>query len=137
METNAESKPKPPIKLGETMQTQEIEKTKPKKTTQEGSKTSKRGIFRKLSPEAHKLLEAIQQKANKKSFGKRIKASDIIAKSLILINEEHIHELQQASYSEKDRLQMAHDHYIKTVEKITLDQFIGKLIRGEMRTQIE
>jgi hypothetical protein len=53
-----------------------------------------------------------------------------------LLQAEHLAELQQSTLSEKDRLAIAHEDYQKANGKLTLDQFIGKLIRGEIINKI-
>jgi hypothetical protein len=49
-----------------------------------------------------------------------------------LVTDKEIKLLQEATYSEKDRLHIAHSEYISRNGKITLDDFIGKLLRGEI-----
>jgi hypothetical protein len=94
--------------------------------TKPGSK-----VMKKIGPEAARLLEQIKEKVNKKTFGRTIKSSEVIALALKHINDDHIRELQQLTYREKDKLLMAHDEYQRAHGKITIDQFIGKLLSGE------
>ena len=95
-------------------------------------KTEKTCVLKKLDPETGKNLKHLKDKINKKSFGRNIKDTEIISLSLGLINSEHIQKLQESTFSEKDRLHIAHEEYVKTNGKITLDQFIGLLIRGQI-----
>ena len=88
-------------------------------------------LLKKIDLETAKLMNQIRDKANKKSFGRKVTDAEIIAASIKLLTQEHIKELQQVTYSEKDRLAMAHEEYQKAHGKITLDQFIGKLLKGE------
>ncbi|RYZ77628.1 MAG: hypothetical protein EOP05_01080 [Proteobacteria bacterium] len=89
--------------------------------------------IKKLDPEAAKLLLTLREKANKKLFGRKVRESEIILLALKLVKSDHIDELQEATYSEKDRLEMVHAQYQKENGKITLDAFIGKLMRGEVK----
>jgi hypothetical protein len=75
----------------------------------------------------------ISEKANKKDFGRRVKDSEIISMALTLMTDKEIKLLQEATFSEKDRLHMAHSEYVSKNGKITLDDFIGKLLRGEIK----
>lgn len=93
----------------------------------------KKQVLKKLDPETSRLLQTIKDKINKKSFGRKIKDYEIIAKGISLISAEDIQELQERTYSEKDRLGLAHDSYQKLNGKISLDQFIGKLLKGEIK----
>jgi enoyl-CoA hydratase/carnithine racemase len=104
-----------------------------KKRTVGPEDLKKAGAIKKLDPEAAKLLAQLKERANKKTFGRRVRESDILAMSLKLVTQDHIKELQEATYSEKDRLEMIHAQYQKEHGKLTLDQFIGLLMRGEVK----
>jgi len=108
--------------------TKTVEKSSEKKT----APPKRKNVLKKLDQESAKLLGHLKDKANKKNFGRKVKDSEIIALGLSLVSSEHIQNLQNQTLSEKDRLQMAHDEYQKVHGKLTLDQFIGKLIRGEI-----
>lgn len=95
-------------------------------------KTEKTSVLKKLDPETGKALKQLKDKINKKSYGRNIRDSEIIALSLSLVNSDHVQKLQESTLSEKDRLHLAHEDYVKEHGKITLDQFIGLLIRGQI-----
>jgi len=95
-------------------------------------KTEKTSILKKLAPETGKVLKLLKDKINKKNYGRSIKDTEIISLSLSLISAAHIQKLQESTLSEKDRLHIAHEDYVKENGKITLDQFIGLLIRGQI-----
>jgi hypothetical protein len=71
-------------------------------------------------------------KINKKDFGKRIKADDLIVLALGLVQDHHLKQLQEASLSNTDRLQLQHRSYIRQHGNISKDEFIGKLLAGEL-----
>ena len=95
-------------------------------------KTEKMSVLKKLDPDTGKTLKQLKDKINKKNFGRSIRDTEIIALSLSLVNSDHIQKLQESTLSEKDRLHIAHEEYVKEQGKITLDQFIGLLIRGQI-----
>lgn len=111
----------------------EDSKTVEKASKEKSSTTVKRkNVLKKLDLESAKLLASLKDKANKKNYGRKIKDAEIISKALGLLESQHIQELQEMSLSEKDRLHIAHDDFQKKNGKITLDQFIGKLLKGEI-----
>ena len=106
-----------------------IEKQKPKKD--EAKRTM---ILKKIDPETAKLLNQLKEKANKKSYGRKVRDGEIIALALKQLEAGHLHELQQATLSQKDKLHMAHEEFCKHHGKVTLDQFIGRLLKGEIKS---
>ncbi|MBV2169883.1 MAG: hypothetical protein KUL82_14350 [Bdellovibrio sp.] len=105
-----------------------VEKTSEKKVSQ----IKRKNVLKKLDADTAKLLQALKDKANKKTFGRKVRDSEVIGLGLSLIGAEDIQNLQNKTLSEKDRLHMAHEEYQKTNGKITMDQFIGKLLKGEV-----
>lgn len=110
-----------------------VEKTSEKKT----SPIKRKNVLKKLDVDAAKLLQSLKEKANKKTHGRKIRDSEIIAKALGLMESHHIQELQESTLSEKDRLHLAHEEFQKANGKISLDQFIGKLLKGEISSKIQ
>lgn len=92
-------------------------------------------VLKKLDSDAAKVLQSLKDRANKKTFGRKVRDSEIIGLGLSLVSLEHIQHLQNQTLSEKDRLHLAHAEYQKVNGKLTLDQFIGKLIRGEINNK--
>lgn len=90
---------------------------------------------KKLDPETAKLLLSIRDKVNKKDHGRKVRDADILAKALQLLTSVHIQELQAQTYSQKDHLQIAYEEFQKAHGKITMDEFLGKLMRGEVRSK--
>ena len=101
---------------------------KPKVTT-----SPKRTTLKKVDAETAKLIQQIKDKANKKPFGRKVKDSEIISLAVRQLNPNHIKELQDATLNERDKLNMLHEDYQRSHGKISLDQFIGRLIRGEIK----
>lgn len=101
---------------------------------QEKSKNTKQKVsMKKLDANSAKILAALKEKANKKDFGKKVLEKDILSLAVRLVTDEHLKELQIQTYTEKDRLLIAHEEFCKQNGKITLDQFIGRLLKGELK----
>lgn len=105
-----------------------VEKTSEKRVSQ----AKRKNVLKKLDADTAKLLQALKDKANRKTFGRKVRDTEVIGLGLSLISADHIQNLQNQTLSEKDRLHMAHEEYQKTNGKITMDQFIGKLLKGEV-----
>ena len=96
-------------------------------------KEPKKSGLKKLTPETAKLLGSLKDKANKKDLGRKIRDSELIHLGLTKITTDDLETLKESTYTEQDRLKIAHEEYQKEFGKITLDSFIGKLIRGEFQ----
>ena len=90
------------------------------------------GAQKKLDAETAKLLQQIKEKANKKSFGRKVMDREVIAIGLRQIGPDQIKQLQEVTYSAKDRLHMAHESYCRDHSRISLDDFIGRLMSGQI-----
>ncbi len=86
----------------------------------------------KFEKENFKLLNQLKEKANKKTFGRRIKSMELIMLGLSLIGDDHLKDLQEKSRSEKDFIDEAFEKYVKSHGKIAKDEFIAKIIRQEI-----
>lgn len=75
--------------------------------SQTGKQNKKSGfkkgmILKKVDLETAKLIFNIKEKANRKSFGRKVRDGEILAMALRLLGPEHIQELQEATFSEQD-----------------------------------
>lgn len=95
-------------------------------------KTEKLAVLKKLDPDTGRTLKLLKEKINKKSYGRSIRDTEIISLALTLVSAEHIQKLQDSTLNEQDHLRIAHEDYVKVNGKITLNQFIGLLIRGQL-----
>lgn len=71
-------------------------------------------------------------KINKKDFGKRIKADDLIALALSLVEARHVTALQQSSLSNGDRVEMLYREHVKRHGATSKDEFLGKLLAEKL-----
>lgn len=90
-------------------------------------------MLKKVDLETAKQIQQFKDRVNKKNFGRKVKDSEVLALAVSLLGTEHIRGLQESTYSEKDRLSMVHEDYQKANGRISLDQFIGKILRGEIQ----
>ena len=112
------------------MEEQITDTKKPKKEL-----SKKHNQLKKIDLETARTLEQIKDKVNKKTFGRKIRDTEIIHIALGQINADNIKHLQESTYSEKDRLAMAHEEYQKKHGKLSLDQFIGLLLKHQLKNQ--
>lgn len=104
----------------ETIENQKSKKTKPAKKAQTDAV--------RVRKEEKKVLLSFIREANKKAFGRRIKAADVIAKSLRLLGKEHIKELQEESISPTDRFEMDFREYCKKNGNVSKNEFIAEFV---------
>lgn len=97
-----------------------------------GSKSSESGSQKKLDAATTKLLAQLKDRANKKVYGRKVTDLEVIAIALRMVGPDQLRELQEATYAQKDRLHMAHENYCKDNARITLDEFIGRLMAGKI-----
>jgi len=102
------------------METSDVKKTTvPKKVTA----TSLR-----VKPETRKRLLFELSKANKKNFGRKVRADQLLSLLMTFIRPEHIQKLQQESLSNADRLEMRFREHVKKFGPISKDDFLGQLL---------
>lgn len=71
-------------------------------------------------------------KINKKDFGRMVRADELIALAMSLVEPKHLTELQERSLSNADRLERQYQAYIKTNGNVSKDAFLGKFLAGEI-----
>ena len=69
---------------------------------------------------------------NKKDFGRPVKADELLALLLNLLADEQRSKLQNATFSNADRLEMRYREYAKKHGRMTKDEFLGKLLTGDI-----
>ena len=101
-----------------------------KKTTSKTQNVSTVSI--RVKQETKKKLLQEVSKCNKKQYGKKIRPDDYLALAILLITPEHVKDLQTASLSNSDRMEIKYREYISQHGSISKDAFIGRLLRGEI-----
>ena len=105
------------------METSEVKKTV----------TSKKSVAASLrvKTETRKRFLVELAKANKKSFGRRVRADKLLNLLLTLLHPEHIQKLQEESLSNADRLEMMYREHVKRHGATSKDEFLGRLLGSD------
>jgi hypothetical protein len=74
-------------------------------------------------------------KMNKKDFGKRIKADELIGLALSLLEERHLKSLQDASLTNADRVELLYREHVKNFGATSKDEFLGKILSGKVASE--
>jgi hypothetical protein len=91
---------------------EQVTEEKPAKQRSKSSKSADNGCLKKIDADTAKLLKQIKDKANKKQFGRNVRDSEVLSMAVGMITDAEIKLLQEATYSEKDRLHIAHSEYV-------------------------
>ena len=87
----------------------------------------------RVKVETKRLLDKLVSRANKKSYGRRILADDIIGTALELIEERHIEILQQGSMTNEDRFELERKMSAKRLgHAISKEEFLGILLGRQL-----
>lgn len=106
-------------KMEENNQSQKTEITKSKNKNSQKSKS-------KRAPKSFKsAANELLNEANKKSFGRKIKAYEILSLGISLIRPEHIKILQEQSLTNEDRQELLRQKYIKLNGPISKRDYVG------------
>lgn len=116
-----------------------VSKSNPRAPIQAGATptANKKMSLKKLNADTTKLLSSLREKANKKDLGRKVRDSELIHLGLTKITADDLESIKESTYSEQDRLRLAHEAYQKAHGKLTLDQFIGKLLKGEINAGLQ
>ncbi len=113
-----------------------IEATTLNGATKRKNSSPKRSVMlKKIDLETARQLQQFKDRVNKKSFGRKIRDAELLALAVSLLSDQHVQPLQESTYSEKDRLSLVHSEFQKAHGKISMDHFIGKLLRGEIQNK--
>ncbi|HMN68070.1 MAG TPA: hypothetical protein PKC28_05975 [Bdellovibrionales bacterium] len=82
----------------------------------------------RVKPETRKRFLGELAKANKKSFGRKVRADQLLSLLLTLVRPEHLQQLQHGSLSNSDRLEMRYREHVKKFGPISKDEFLGLLL---------
>ena len=109
-------------------------------TKQEQKAPKSKGVTTSTTPirvkrETRKKILQELAKANKKDFGRNLRAEDLIALAITLLQPQHIKQLQEAALSNGDRLEQQYKDYAAKHGSLSKDAFLGKLLAGEIGEQ--
>jgi hypothetical protein len=77
-------------------------------------------------------LEQLLKQANKDRVGRSIKADELIWCGLALINDGHITEIRDRALSNKDRMELLFQSFLKERRGETREEFLGALLEGKL-----
>ncbi len=77
-------------------------------------------------------LDQLLKQANKDRFGRSIKPDDLVWCGLALINDAHIAEIRDKVLSNKDRMELMFQSFVKERRGATRDEFLGALLAGKL-----
>lgn len=104
--------------------------TKPneKKVRSANAKTNTMLAIR-VKKETAKVVQDLLKKLNKKDFGRRVRADELISLAVTLVTPEHHKQLQDATLSEHDRVKREFREHCSKNGNISFEQYIGELRR--------
>ena len=79
-----------------------------------------------------KLVSSLLAKANRKSYGRKVKASQLVQLALSKLDDADIRQLQEKSLSNADRMEMKFREYCKRNGGATREEFLGQLLSGDV-----
>lgn len=82
----------------------------------------------RVKPETRKRFLNELAKVNKKSYGRKVRADQLLSLLLTLLRSEHLQQLQQDSLSNADRLEMRYREHVKKFGPTSKDEFLGLLL---------
>lgn len=82
----------------------------------------------RVKPETRKRFLSELAKVNKKSYGRKVRADQLLSLLLTFVRPEHIQQLQQGSLSNSDRLEMRYREHVKKFGPTSKDEFLGLLL---------
>jgi len=101
------------------------------KVTQKRKETASSAPIR-VKQRTKAKLEQLLKLANKDWVGRSIKADDLIWCGLSLINDAHIVEIRDNALSNKDRIELLFQSFVKERRGATREEFFGALLAGNL-----
>lgn len=110
-----------------------MENVQAEKKTKSNSKSSSYGTLRVKRATRKRIADDLA-KANRKDFGRRVKADEYILLAISRITSEDILNLQNESMSHADRLERDYRDYVAKNGPVSKDEYLGKRLSGEIST---
>ena len=102
--------------------------SKPKSSSSPSSYT----VLRIRKPTANKLRSIIN-KLNRKAYGRKVTATDVLNISLTLLGDREFEMIEEQSYTSQDRLEIAYHQHCKSHGKITKDEYLALLLDSQIK----
>ena len=95
------------------------------------SKRKAKHVSLRVQKETQKKIEDILMCANKKEFGRKIRADHVLSLAVELLTEDHLKILQKRSMTNEDRMECLRRKYIEVRGEISRDEFYGFVMNPE------
>lgn len=86
----------------------------------------------RVSKPTAKILKNLVAKCNRKTLGKRVKADAIVQKALNLLDDHHLEEIKESTYSSQDKLEIQYKKHCQLNGHISKDQFLELLLANSL-----
>jgi hypothetical protein len=77
-------------------------------------------------------LELLLRQTNKDRPGRKVKADDLICFSLDLLTQQHLAEICDKMLSNRDRIELLFQQFLKGRRGATREDFLGELIKSRL-----
>ena len=88
----------------------------------------------RINKATSRILKSFLIKCNRKSYGRRVRADDVLTKALSLLADTHIEEIQRSTYTSQDQLEIEFKKYCSKNGTISKDEFL-KIILNRALSQ--
>ncbi len=109
----------------------------PSKTEKKTKTIPKKQVFAalRIRKELKRQIEIELDNANKKDFGRKIKAEEYLALAISLMTPSQLLTLREASLTNADRLERDYRKYLTDNGPISRDEYLGKILNGEISSK--
>jgi hypothetical protein len=94
------------------------------------------GASVRVDKDTRKMILGELAKINKKAYGRKIRAGQLIRNLLAFVTPEFTKRLQEESLSNKDRMEMQFKEHVKKFGPISKDEFIGLFLRANVSKSV-
>ena len=94
--------------------------------------TSSNTVPIRISKSTARLLKSLVTKCNRKTHGRKVKAEDVLQKSLSLLEVSHLEEIKNSTYSSQDQLEIEYKKFCQTNGNISKDEFLQRLLTAAL-----
>ncbi len=108
-----------------------MNKNESKSTKQSKAKKNSEMVVIRVSEITRNALHTDLKRINNK-MGRKVTLDEYLSVARTAISQEHIVELQKATWSNEDREKLTFEIYKKENKGVTFDEFKGLLLRGQL-----
>lgn len=108
-----------------------MENPQVERKTKPGNKSASYATLRVKRTTRKRVMEEVA-KANRKDWGKRVKADELVLLAISRITDSDITTIQEASMSHADRLERDYREHVAKHGPLSKDDYLGKRLSGEI-----